>query len=48
MSNAKPDTPKRQIRLNAFLMATGHHVAAWRHPGGRFRPPGFPLKAECR
>lgn len=33
MSNTtKPDT-KRQIRLNAFLMATGHHVAAWRHPG---------------
>ena len=26
--------PKRkdQIRLGAFLMATGHHVAAWRHP----------------
>ncbi len=23
---------KRQIKLNAFLMATGHHVAAWRHP----------------
>lgn len=21
-----------QIRLGAFLMATGHHVAAWRHP----------------
>ena len=20
------------IRLGAFLMATGHHVAAWRHP----------------
>lgn len=22
----------RQIRLGAFLQATGHHVAAWRHP----------------
>jgi N-acetyl-S-(2-succino)cysteine monooxygenase len=23
---------QRQIRLGAFIMATGHHVAAWRHP----------------
>jgi len=23
---------KRQLSLNAFLMSTGHHVAAWRHP----------------
>jgi FMN-dependent oxidoreductase (nitrilotriacetate monooxygenase family) len=23
---------KRQIKLGAFLMATGHHIAAWRHP----------------
>jgi N-acetyl-S-(2-succino)cysteine monooxygenase len=23
---------KRQIRLGAFLMETGHHIAAWRHP----------------
>lgn len=23
---------KRQMRLGAFIMATGHHVAAWRHP----------------
>lgn len=23
---------KRQIRLGAFLMQTGHHIAAWRHP----------------
>lgn len=23
----------RQLRLGAFVMATGHHVAAWRHPG---------------
>jgi predicted metal-dependent HD superfamily phosphohydrolase len=22
----------RRIRLGAFIMATGHHVAAWRHP----------------
>lgn len=22
----------RQLKLGAFLMATGHHVAAWRHP----------------
>ncbi|WP_407316205.1 LLM class flavin-dependent oxidoreductase [Pseudomonas sp. nanlin1] len=25
-------TRNRQISLGAFLMATGHHVAAWRHP----------------
>lgn len=25
-------TPARQLKLGAFLMATGHHVAAWRHP----------------
>ena len=23
---------ERQIRLGAFIMATGHHIAAWRHP----------------
>ncbi|GDY13456.1 monooxygenase [Planctomycetota bacterium] len=23
---------RRQLRLGAFVMATGHHVAAWRHP----------------
>lgn len=23
---------KRQLKLGAFIMATGHHVAAWRHP----------------
>ena len=23
----------RKLRLGAFIMATGHHVAAWRHPG---------------
>ncbi|MDH4608570.1 LLM class flavin-dependent oxidoreductase [Pseudomonas sp. BN102] len=25
-------TQPRQLSLGAFLMATGHHVAAWRHP----------------
>lgn len=25
----------RQIRLNAFLMPTGHHIAAWRDPQAR-------------
>jgi FMN-dependent oxidoreductase (nitrilotriacetate monooxygenase family) len=24
--------PKKQLRLGAFLQATGHHVAGWRHP----------------
>ncbi|MGH8817569.1 MAG: LLM class flavin-dependent oxidoreductase [Achromobacter pestifer] len=24
--------PSRQIKLGAFLMQTGHHIAAWRHP----------------
>ena len=24
---------ERKLRLGAFVMATGHHVAAWRHPG---------------
>src|SRR5690606_39055930 len=22
----------RQLKLGAFIMATGHHVSAWRHP----------------
>jgi alkanesulfonate monooxygenase len=26
---------QRQLRLGAFIMATGHHVAAWRHPGSQ-------------
>ncbi len=26
---------QRQLRLGAFIMATGHHVAAWRHPGAQ-------------
>ena len=25
-------TPTRHMSLGAFVMATGHHVAAWRHP----------------
>jgi N-acetyl-S-(2-succino)cysteine monooxygenase len=25
-------TVPRQMKLNAFIHATGHHVAAWRHP----------------
>lgn len=25
-------TAARQIKLGAFLMQTGHHIAAWRHP----------------
>ncbi|GBQ98674.1 monooxygenase [Gluconacetobacter liquefaciens] len=25
----------RQLRLGAFLQATGHHVAAWRHPAAQ-------------
>lgn len=23
---------KKQLKLGAFLMSSGHHVAAWRHP----------------
>ena len=26
---------QRKLRLGAFVMATGHHVAAWRHPGSQ-------------
>lgn len=25
-------TVDRQLKLGAFIMATGHHIAAWRHP----------------
>lgn len=28
-------SPSRQIKLGAFLMQTGHHIAAWRHPGAQ-------------
>ncbi|WP_426445526.1 LLM class flavin-dependent oxidoreductase [Paenibacillus sp. S-38] len=27
--------PNRQLHLNAFLAATGHHEASWRHPATR-------------
>lgn len=27
--------PSRQLRLGAFLMQTGHHIAGWRHPGAQ-------------
>lgn len=30
----QPNTP-RKLRLGAFIMATGHHIAAWRHPGAQ-------------
>jgi alkanesulfonate monooxygenase len=26
------NTEKKQLKLNAFLYGTGHHVSAWRHP----------------
>ncbi|MEC5387495.1 LLM class flavin-dependent oxidoreductase [Uliginosibacterium sp. H3] len=26
---------ERKLRLGAFIMATGHHIAAWRHPGSQ-------------
>ena len=26
---------QRKIKLGAFLMQTGHHIAAWRHPGAQ-------------
>jgi N-acetyl-S-(2-succino)cysteine monooxygenase len=25
----------KQLRLGAFLMSSGHHVAAWRHSNAR-------------
>ncbi|MBV7481683.1 LLM class flavin-dependent oxidoreductase [Bordetella sp. BOR01] len=31
-------TSKRTIRLGLFLLADGHHVAAWRRPGRRSNP----------
>lgn len=30
---------KRQLHLNAFIMATGHHIAAWRHPQAQADAP---------
>lgn len=32
-------TPKRQMKLGAFLFGVGHHVAAWRHPDVDARAP---------
>lgn len=29
----------RQIKLGAFLMQTGHHIAAWRHPDAQADAP---------
>lgn len=26
---------KKQLKLGAFLMSSGHHIAAWRYPGAR-------------
>ncbi|MBB5190757.1 alkanesulfonate monooxygenase [Silvimonas terrae] len=26
---------ERKLRLGAFIQATGHHIAAWRHPGSQ-------------
>ncbi|PWV94294.1 FMN-dependent oxidoreductase (nitrilotriacetate monooxygenase family) [Paenibacillus cellulosilyticus] len=31
-ASSSPSEPSRQIRLGAFMMIPGHHVAAWRHP----------------
>ena len=31
----------RQMSLGAFLMATGHHLAAWRHPDVPADPMDF-------
>lgn len=28
-------TQSRQLRLGAFIQATGHHIAAWRHPAAQ-------------
>ena len=34
-------TPTRQLSLGAFLMAGGHHIAAWRHPDVQANPLDF-------
>jgi N-acetyl-S-(2-succino)cysteine monooxygenase len=26
---------QRKLRLGAFIQATGHHIAGWRHPGSQ-------------
>ncbi|WP_413201438.1 LLM class flavin-dependent oxidoreductase, partial [Nostoc piscinale] len=28
-------TPKKQIKLGAFLSSSGHHLASWRHPNAQ-------------
>lgn len=33
--HTSPAATQRQLRLGAFIMATGHHIAAWRHPGAQ-------------
>jgi alkanesulfonate monooxygenase len=39
------NTGKKQLRLNTFLYATGHHATAWRHPkteaSGNFSPEHY-------
>ena len=32
MSSTADSSPLRELHLNAFIMSTGHHEAAWRHP----------------
>jgi len=32
MSPTPGTRPRRELHLNAFIMSTGHHEAAWRHP----------------
>lgn len=32
MSPTTDPRPRRELHLNAFIMSTGHHEAAWRHP----------------
>ena len=36
-SRVKMTRENRTLRLGAFIMATGHHIAAWRHPDARGR-----------
>ena len=33
--HSPPAATPRKLRLGAFIMATGHHIAAWRHPGAQ-------------
>ncbi len=36
--SAPVEQPTRQMRLNVFIHARGHHEAAWRHPSASRRP----------